>query len=342
MSGTSIGSVRLGDRELSTGWLAFWAVVVVLLAIAFAVRPSLFVDQAVGGLVYGMILVLVTLGLSIILGLLGVVNFAHGALFMLGSYLTFQLMEIWGVPFVAALVVVPVAVGVVGIAMERLVLRHVYDENPLIGFLATFGLALMLTEAIRAVWGGSPLSVTMPGVLATGADLAVTSVARFRLFTVALAALTVLAVYLMIGRTDFGLSVRAGVLDREMAEFLGVNMPVRFVSMFFLGAAIAGLGGVLRGTEVTMNLGMGQSMVILAFVVVVVGGVGSLFGSVVAGILIGEAVYLTPIVLRSLAELTGVAALDVPGVGGLMPYLVMIVVLLVRPRGLFGQEGFLE
>ena len=342
MSGTSIGSVRLGDRELSAGWLAFWGVVVVLLGIAFAVRPSLFVDQAVGGLVYGMILVLVTLGLSIILGLLGVVNFAHGALFMLGAYLTFQLMEQWGVPFLAALVVVPIVVGVVGIAMERLVLRHVYDENPLIGFLATFGLALMLTEAIRAVWGGAPLSVTMPAMLATGADLVVTSVARFRLFTVGLAALTVLAVYVMIGRTDFGLSVRAGVLDREMAEFLGVNMPVRFVSMFFLGAAIAGLGGVLRGTEVTMNLGMGQSMVILAFVVVVVGGVGSLFGSVVAGILIGEAVYLTPIVLRSLADVTGIAALDLPGVGGLMPFLVMIVVLLVRPRGLFGQEGFLE
>jgi len=342
MSGTSIGPVRLGDRELSVGWLAFWGVVVVLLGIAFAVRPSLFVDQAVGGLVYGMILVLVTLGLSIILGLLGVVNFAHGALFMLGAYLTFQVMEQWALPFVAALVVVPIVVGVVGIAMERLVLRHVYDENPLIGFLATFGLALMLTEAIRAVWGGAPLSVTMPAMLATGADLAVTSVARFRLFTVVLAALTVLAVYMMIGRTDFGLSVRAGVLDREMAEFLGVNMPVRFISMFFLGAAIAGLGGVLRGTEVTMNLGMGQSMVILAFVVVVVGGVGSLFGSVVAGILIGEAVYLTPIVLRSLAEITGIAAIDLPGVGGLMPFLVMIVVLLVRPRGLFGQEGFLE
>lgn len=342
MSGTSIGSLRVGDRELSTGWLAVWAAVFLLCAIAFAVRPSLFVTQAIGGLVYGMILVLVALGLSIILGLLGVVNFAHGALFMLGSYLTYQVMSAWGLPFVVALVLVPVVVGLVGVAMERLVLRHVYDENPLIGFLATFGLALMLTEAIRAVWGGSPLSVNMPAVLAMGTDLIVASVARFRLFTVALAAVTVLAVYLMIGRTDFGLSVRAGVLDREMAEFLGVNMPARFVSMFFLGSAIAGLGGVLRGTEITMNIGMGQSMVILAFVVVVVGGVGSLFGSVVAGVLIGEAVYLTPTVLRALASVTGVAALDVPAIGGLMPYLVMIVVLLVRPRGLFGQEGFLE
>ena len=342
MSGTTMRSISVGGRRFSTGWLAVWSIVVALLGISFSVRPGLFVDQAVSGLVYGMILVLVALGLSIILGLLGVVNFAHGALFMLGAYLTFQVMSVWGLPFVVALVAVPIVVGGVGVLMERLVLRHVYDENPLIGFLATFGIALMLTEAIRAQWGGSPLSVNVPAALARGADLVVTSVAQFRLFTVAVGVVTVVAVYLLIGRTDFGLSVRAGVLDREMAEFLGVNMPVRFVSMFFLGTAIAGLGGVLRGTEVTMSIGMGQSMVILAFVVVVVGGVGSLFGSVVAGILIGEAVYLTPTVLRSLSILTGIPALDVPSIGGLMPYLVMIVVLLVRPRGLFGQEGFLE
>jgi len=342
MSGIRTWAARLGDRQVSTGWLVVWAAIVVLLALAFAMRPGLFVDQAVGGLVFGMILVLVALGLAIILGLLGVVNFAHGALFMLGAYLTYQVMQDWGLPFVVALVVVPVAVGLTGVVLERLVIQHVYEENPLIGFLATFGLALMLTEAIRATWGGSPLSVTMPAALASSANLLVTTVARFRLFTVGLAALTVLGVYLLIDRTDFGLSVRAGVLDREMAEFLGVNMPVRFVAMFFLGTAIAGLGGVLRGTEVTMDIGLGQSIVILAFVVVVVGGVGSLFGSVVAGLLIGEAVYLTPVVLRVLAGATGIGLLDVPSIGGLMPYLVMIVVLLVRPRGLFGQEGFLE
>lgn len=342
MSGTTLRSVELGDRQVSAPWAVFWGLVVLLMLLAFAVRPGLFVDQAVGGLVFGMILVLVALGLSIILGLLGVVNFAHGALFMLGAYLTYQFMEVWGVPFVAALVLVPVVVGLVGVLMERLVLQYLYEEAPLISFLATFGLALMLTEAIRATWGASPLSVTMPSTLASSADLLVTTVARFRLFTVALATATVLGVYLLIDRTDFGLSVRAGVLDREMAEFLGVNMPVRFIAMFFLGTTIAGLGGVLRGTEITMDIGLGQSMVILAFVVVVVGGVGSLFGSVVAGLLIGEAIYLTPIVLRALAGVTGLGFLDIPSIGGLMPYLVMIVVLLVRPRGLFGQEGFLE
>jgi branched-subunit amino acid ABC-type transport system permease component len=127
-----------------------------------------------------------------------------------------------------------------------------------------------------------------------------------------------------------------------MAELVGVNIPLRFVLMFFLGAATAGLGGVLRGTEVGMDIGMGDQFIILAFVVVVVGGVGSLFGSVVSGLLIGEAVFVTPLVLSTLASRTNVAAFDISGIGGLMPYLVMIIVLLVRPRGLFGQEGFLE
>ncbi len=335
---------RLSRERLqpSAGWAAFWLVIAGLLALAFAVNASLFVDQAIGGLVYGAILVLVTLGLSIILGLLGVVNFAHGALYMIGAYMTYQFMAEWGLPFWAALVLVPVVIGLLGVTIERVVLQHIYDENPLIGFLATFGIALMLTEATRATWGGVPLSVRIPTALSRSADLAITTVAAFRLFSVAVAVVVVGVVYLLIVGTDFGLSVRAGVLDREMAEFLGVNMPVRFVAMFFLGTAIAGLAGVLRGTEVTMNLGMGQTMVILAFVVVVVGGIGSLFGSVVAGLLIGEAVFLTPLVLRTLAEVTGIPALDIPSIGGLMPYLVMIFVLLVRPRGLFGQEGFLE
>jgi len=317
-------------------------ILLVLLAHAFVMRPGLFVDQFVGGLVYGMILVLVALGLSIILGLLGVVNFAHGAFFMLGAYLTFQVVVQWGLSFWAALFVVPLLLAVVGFAIERAVLRHVYDENPLIGLLATFGLALMLTEATRAVWGGSPLSVPTPPVLQESLSLGVTTIARMRLFTVVVSVLVVAAVYLLIERTDFGLSIRAGVLDREMAEFLGVNIPLRFVLIFMLGAAIAGLGGVLRGTELGMDVAMGNQFIIITFVVVVVGGVGSLFGSVVSGLLIAEATYLTPLVLATLAETTNVAAINVSGIGGLMPFLVMIVVLLVRPRGLFGQKGFME
>lgn len=342
MRGDGAEAASAWVERVGPAWTAAGVALVVLLANAFATRPGLFVDQAVGGLVYGLILVLIALGLSIVLGLLGVVNFAHGAFFMVGAYLTYQVVVAWGLSFWAALVLVPLLVGLLGVLVERFVLRFLYDEGPLIGLLATFGLALMLNEATRAVWGGSPLSVPQPPALAANVDLGVTSVVGFRLFAAAVCVATVLAVYGLIEHTDFGLSVRAGVLDREMAAFLGVNIPLRFTLVFFLGAAIAGLGGVLRGTELGMDLAMGNQFIIVAFVVVVVGGVGSLFGSVAAGLLVGEAVVLAPLVLEALAARTGVEALAVSGVGGLMPYLVMIVVLLVRPRGLFGREGFLE
>lgn len=334
-----------------------------LLVNAFASRPGLFVDQAVSGLVYGLILVLIALGLSIILGLLGVVNFAHGALFMLGAYLTYQVMVAWGLPFPVAFLAVPVAVGLVGVLIERGVLSFLYDENPLVGLLATFGIALMLEEITRAVWTGRPLSVPTPSVFQASVDLGVTSIPGFRLFTVIVCLAAIAAVYALIEWTSFGLSVRAGVLDREMAAFLGVNIPRRFTLMFFLGAAIAGLGGLLRGTELGMDTGMADQFIIIAFVVVVVGGVGSLFGSVFAGLLIGWARFLTPVVLEAFVGTAGglLAWADaspafeaiipltvrwgpelVPDFGGLMPYLVMIAVLLVRPRGLFGREGFME
>ena len=340
----SVGTSRVTAtlRRASPTALATGVVVTVLLATAAVSQPGLFVDNAIGGLVYGMQLVMVALGLSLILGLMGVVNFAHGALFMLGAYFSFQLVAGWGLPFWTALVVVPVAVGVVGVAMEVTVLRPLYGKAPVIGLLATFGLTLMAEEVTRAVWGAAPLSFEVPPVLATSTNLGVTQVGTFRLFAVAVSSLAVLAVYLLITRSEFGLTVRAGVQDGEMTEFLGANLPIRFTAMFFIGAAIAGLGGVLRGAEFGMGLSMAQQFVILAFVVVVVGGVGSLFGSVVAGILIGEAQFLTPTVLSSLAMVTGVEALAVPGVRSIVPYVVMIAVLLIRPRGLFGEEGFLE
>lgn len=342
MSDRTLERLRSHGQEVTLPEAITGIVIAGLLVLSFAIQPGLFVDQATGGLVYGMILVLITLGLSIILGLLGIVNFAHGALVMLGAYLLFDIMAKIGISFWVALLVAPVVIGLVGIVIERVVLRFVYDEDPLVGLLATFGLSLIITQLVHAIWGGGPKGVALPSVLSASANLGVTTIARFRLFTVVVGTLAVLAVYFFIERTDFGLSVRAGVLDREMAEFLGVNMPIRFVAMFFVGSFIAGLGGVLRGAEVGMDLGMGEHFIILAFVVVAVGGIGSLFGSVFAGLLIGEAQYLTPVILQTLATVTGIGSLAVPGIDGLVPYLVMIVVLLVRPRGLFGQEGFLE
>jgi branched-subunit amino acid ABC-type transport system permease component len=338
----AVARLRETLAGLSPAAAVTWLTVVVLLGVGAAVRPGLFVDNAVGGLVYGMLLVMVALGLSLILGLMGVVNFAHGALFMLGAYFSYQVAAVWGLSFWAALVLAPLLVGVVGVLLEVTTLRPLYGKEPIVGLLVTFGLTLMIEEATRAVWGGAPLGVDKPDLLATSTDLGVTQIGTYRLFAVAVAGLTVAAAYLLISRTEFGLTVRAGVQDGEMTEFLGVNLPLRFTAMFFVGSAVAGLGGALRAAEFGMDTGMAQEFVILAFVVVVVGGVGSLFGSVVAGILIGEAVFLTPVVLDSLAQISGVAAVSIDGVGAVVPFVVMFLVLLVRPRGLFGEEGFLE
>jgi branched-subunit amino acid ABC-type transport system permease component len=328
--------------ELSPAAVAALVAGILLLCNAAVQEPGLFVDQAIGGLVYGMILVMLSLGLALVLGLMGVVNFAHGALFMLGGYFTYAAMATYGLSFPAALVVGPLAAGVVGVAMEVVVLRRLYGKNPIIGLLATFGLTLMAEEAARFVWGASAVQPEKPGLLSGGTDLVVTQVGTYRLFTVGVSIVSVAAVYYLISETDFGLTVRAGVQDGEMAEFVGVNLPLQFTAMFFLGSVIAGLGGALRVVEFGVDPGTAEEFVILAFVVVVIGGVGSLFGSVVAGLLVGWAQFLVPVVLSSLAILTGVPAINVEGISRLIPFLVMIVVLLVRPRGLFGEEGLLE
>jgi branched-subunit amino acid ABC-type transport system permease component len=345
MSGATRASVRRLQRYLAAASPATavgTVLGVVLLANAAVQETGLFVDQAIGGLVYGMILVMVSLGLALVLGLMGVVNFAHGALFMLGGYFTYAAMATYELPFWAGLVLGSLGAGLVGIAMEVVVLRRLYGTNPIIGLLATFGLTLMVEEGVRFVWGPNGLQPGKPGFLTGGTDLLVTRVGTYRLFTVFVSAVTVAAVYYLIARTDFGLTVRAGVQDGEMTEFIGVNLSLRFTAMFFLGSVIAGLGGGLRVIEFGVDPGTAEEFVILAFVVVVIGGVGSLFGSVVAGLLVGWSQFLVPVVLSSLAVATGVGAFDIEGIGRIIPFAVMIVVLLVRPRGLFGEEGLLE
>ncbi len=314
----------------------------VLLLIGLVRHPSLFVNNFIGGLVYGVILAMISVGLALILGLLGVVNFAHGALFMLGAYGAYEVVASQGMSYWTALLIVPLVIGVVGVAIEVGVLRHLYGQTPIIGLLATFGVALMLEEVARAQWGATPLSFDVPGVLKGSITIGLVQVTTVRLFTMVVGIVVVVGLYLFIHRTDFGLTIRAGVQNQEMAEFIGVDIPRRFTIVFFIGATLAGLAGVLRGGEVGMDLGMGFEFVLLAFVIVAVGGVGSIFGSVISAILVGLSVFLAPVTLRSLAEVTGIPALNIPGIGGFMPFAVLLAVLLIRPRGLFGEEGLLE
>lgn len=321
---------------------ALVAVTILLLLIGLVLHPRLFVNNFIGGLVYGMILAMISVGLALILGLLGVVNFAHGALFMLGAYGAYEIVASQGLSFWAALLIVPLLIGIVGVGIEIGVLRHLYGETPIIGLLATFGVALMLEEVARAQWGGTPLSFEVPAVLRGSVTVGLVQVTTMRLFTMAVGIVVVVGLYLLIHRTDFGLTIRAGVQNQEMAEFIGVDIPRRFTIVFFIGATLAGLAGVLRGGEVGMDLGMAFEFVLLAFVIVAVGGVGSIFGSVISAILVGLSVFLAPVTFRSLAEVTGIPGLNIPGIGGFMPFAVLLAVLLLRPRGLFGEEGLME
>ena len=339
--------VRLGEQLI--GWLASGAILVLALLYSLIAQPSLFVNDAIGGFMFGMILVLIALGLSLILGMMNVVNFGHGALFMLGGYIAYQIVARSHLSFWAALIVAPLALGVIGIVIEILILRPIYDQEPIVGLLATYGMTLIVQTSVIAIWGSVPKTYNVPGFLSTSTNLGITSEPTFRLFVAGLGVVVTVVIYLLVMKTQFGLTIRAGVQDSEMTSFLGVNMPIRFTAMFFIGLAIAGLAGTLRGAEVGLTPGLGQQYLTLAFIVVVVGGVGSLFGSVISGLVVGEAMFLAPVVFGSFAIAarhagynTLAAVLGVGSIGHLMPYLIMIVVLLVRPRGLFGQEGLLE
>jgi branched-subunit amino acid ABC-type transport system permease component len=244
-------------------------------------------------------------------------------------------------PIWAALVIAPLAVGLVGAVIERFLLRRLYGTDPINGLLLTFGIALMLEEGIRYYWGATPLSYSAE-VLAQPVPLGVTEIAGIRIFTALVGVLSVVLVYLLIVRTDFGLSIRAGVQDAEMTELVGDNLPFKFTALFLIGSVLAGLAGVLRGAETGIDPGMGALFIILVFVVIVVGGMGSFFGSVVGGLLIGVAMFLAPTMLNALATTSGLEWLALDGVRRVVPFVVMIVVLLDRPRGLFGEEGFLE
>ena len=340
---SSIEGVQRTLTEISTRWKVAYAVLALWFLATIITEPTLFLVQFIGGFFYGMILVMIALGLALILGLMGVINFAHGALFMFGAYFAYTTVVQLGLPYLAALVIAPLAVGLIGIGMEVLTIRSLYDEPPETALLLTFGLAMMFEEIVRFFWGASPKTYPAASFLTQSVSLAgITTIPGTRLFTVAVGIVMVGLIYLLIDRTEFGLTIRAGVQDGEMTEVVGVNLPLRFTAMFFIGATLAGLAGVLRSTEVGLGPGMGGTFIILVFVVIVIGGMGSFAGAIVGGLLVGWARFLGPLMLRTAADVTNIQALALPGIAGIIPFLLMIVVLLDRPRGLFGEEGFLE
>jgi len=288
---------------------------------------STLLAQVFTGLVLGMIYVLLAIGLSLIFGLMTVVNFAHGALYMLGAYFGVFLLG-YTKSFWVALIVAPLMVGALGLLIERFLIRRLYGRSPDDPLLLTFGLSLILIEGVKVFWGKIGLTLDPPRALAGAVDLGFMTFPAYRLFLVAVIAAVLIALYFFLGRTNIGLIIRAGSRDPLMVRALGINLGRVWLVVFGIGTGLAGLAGMLAGPMRGAYAEMGVTMVIESFVVIVVGGMGSLLGAVVAGLLIGQVVGLTTFFVPKAAEI--------------MVFMVMAVVLLVRPSGLFGEAGLME
>jgi len=288
---------------------------------------STLLAQVFTGLVLGMIYVLLAIGLSLIFGLMTVVNFAHGALFMLGAYFGVFLLT-YTKSFWVALIVAPLMVGALGLLMERFLIRRLYGRSPDDPLLLTFGLSLILIEGVKVFWGKIGLTLDPPRALAGAVDLGFMAFPAYRLFLIAVTVAVLIGLYFFLGRTNIGLIIRAGSRDPLMVRALGIDLGRIWLVVFGIGTALAGLAGILAGPMRGAYAEMGVTMVIESFVVIVVGGMGSLLGAVVAGLLMGQVVGLTTLFLPKAAEI--------------MVFLVMAVVLLVRPSGLFGEPGLAE
>lgn len=282
--------------------------------------------QILNGLVLGVLLLLITLGLTIIFGILRVVNFAHGSLYMLGAYFAVSVIAATR-SFWIGILAAPLLVAAVGLAIERLVVQPVRTHPPISTLLLTFGVALVLDETVRIVWGATPYSITAPPLLTGNVSLLSLPYPTYRLFILTFGIAVAIFLYLFLDRTDLGVVMRAASADAEMLEVMGVNVSGLFMWVFALGSALAGLGGVVAAPLLTVYPGMGIGIIIEAFVVLVLGGLGSLRGAIVAAVLVGE------------VQTLGAALISAYTL--LLVFTMMAAILLLRPRGLLG-EGRLD
>jgi len=274
------------------------------------------------GLVLGALYVLMALGLSIIFGMIGVINFAHGALFTLGAYAAYQVKDALGFP--GALVVAPLAVGMLGMLIEATLLRRLYLEDPLQGLLLTFGLAMALEQAIRMVWGLSPKHFEVPAALMGALTLGALTYSKYRSFILLTVVVLIVALTLFLQKTPIGTIVRAGSRDPMMVRLLGISLRPVFTLVFGIGAALAALAGVLSAPLAGVQPAMGINVGTAAFVVVTIGGLGSIAGAIISGLLVGQVVSLSIYFQPRVAEAS--------------MYVLMAMILLLRPRGLMGER----
>jgi branched-chain amino acid transport system permease protein len=275
------------------------------------------------GLIVGAFYALMALGLSLILNLSGVINFAHGGFLALGGYIAFTLMPYVG--FWGGLVLAPILTALLGIIVERVLIRRLYGRDPLYSLLLTFGLAFMFEDGTRFIWGAQSLPFQVPAWLVTPLSSDYFFLTGYRLFMVLVVAIAVIGLFLILGYTRLGIRIRAGTLDLETVAVLGVNVRVLRNMNFGLGIYLAGLAGVLAVGQLGLQPTIGTSLIMPSFVAIIVGGLGSLPGTLLGGLLIGVAAGVTTVFFPSATEA--------------VIYVMMAIVLLLRPHGLLGEEG---
>ncbi len=302
----------------------------------------LLLEQCLNGLQFGLLLFLLAAGLTLVFGIMDMVNLAHGSLYMLGAYFAATFAALTG-SFVLGALLALIATLLVGMAVELIALRRLYGRDHLDHVLGTFGLILFFNELVRLIWGPAGMNLGLPPSLNTFVEiLPGVPYPTYRLVIIAVALLVALFLYVVVMRTRIGMLIRAGASNREMVGALGINIKLLYTFVFGLGAALAGLAGLMQAPILTVQIGMGENILIVAFVVVVIGGIGSIRGAFIAAIIVGLIDTLgrsfLPDLLRLLLSKEA-AATAAPALSSMLIYLLMAIILVLRPEGLFPASG---
>ena len=298
----------------------------------------LILEQTLNGLQFGLMLFLLAAGLTLVFGIMDLINLAHGSLYMIGAYLVAAVVQATG-SFMLAVLAAMVGTAAIGVLLEVSVLRRLYTRDHLSQVLATFALLLICNEVVRLIFGSQPVMLSMPAALAGPVQLLPGfSYPAFRLAVIGVGLAVAVLLYLLVGRTRVGMWVRAGASNREMAAAMGVDVKLLFTAVFGVGAALCAIAGAMLGPILAVQVGMGESILILAFVVIVIGGIGSIRGALVGALLVGMVDTVgrafLPMLLRSFLS-PAVASGVGPALASIAIYVLMAAVLFWRPQGLF-------
>ncbi|HXX26303.1 MAG TPA: branched-chain amino acid ABC transporter permease [Pseudolabrys sp.] len=303
---------------------------------------TLFIEQCLNGLQFGLLLFLLAAGLTLVFGIMDLVNLAHGSLYMVGAYFA-ATFAAWTSSFVLGAVLALGATLLVGMVVEVVVMRRLYGRDHLDHVLGTFGLILFFDELVRLIWGPEGLSLPLPSWLNTAITIMPgVDYSAYKLSIIIVSLVVAAFLYVLVMKTRIGMLIRAGATNREMVGALGVNIKLLYTLVFGLGAALAGLAGLMQAPILTVQIGMGENILILAFVITVIGGIGSIRGALIAALFVGFIDTLGRAFFPDLLRMVfskEVAATAAPALSSMLIYLMMAIVLVVKPEGLFSAGG---